>query len=586
MSRALGRSWIGWRVAAIVAAGVVTILLPAGVAAHPLGNFTINHYAGLRVAPDRVELDVVIDQAEIPTFQERQRIDTNADGQLSDAELEAEREVACGRLATFLDLTVAGRAQPLTLTAVGLSFLSGAGGLPIMRLVCEYETLLPATITAKTEVSFVDHSTPERIGWREIVVQGDGLTVSGSLLTASISNRLTTYPPNSLSQALDVRSANFSVEPGGAELAAWAAPDASPPGEASATGASPAGGPSAVAPTGSAPGGVAAEISGLLGTKDVTPLVLLLSMVTAAALGAGHALTPGHGKTIMAAYLVGTRGTLRHALGLGLATAVSHTIGVLALALLIVAAGSAFSADRVYPILTTASGLIVVAIGAWLLAAQVTRRLRVPTRPSFAAAFVPVTVGGTAANARGHDGSHSHDHPDGPEHSHDDQGPEDRHPHEAPPAAASHHGQAYAEAQPTHVASDAGLHRHGWRAHSHVPATTSGDAPTLTWKSLFALGLSGGLVPSTNALLILVATVAAGRAVYGLVLVVAFGIGMAAVLVGVGIAMVYASGLIGRVPRSTSLNWLVGLAPTGAALAVLALGLYLTQQALAGTPVL
>ena len=552
MSRAHGRSWIGRRVAAIVAAGAVTILLPAAVAAHPLGNFTINHYAGLRVSPDRVELDVVIDQAEIPTFQERQRIDTNADGQVAAAELEAEREVACGRLAAFLDLSVAGRVQPLTVTAVGLSFLSGAGGLPIMRLVCEYETLLPAAITAKAEVSFGDRSTPERIGWREIVVWGDELAVFGDLPAASISNRLTTYPQNLLSQPLGVRSADFFVEPGGTELVAWTAPDASPLGAASAGGGSPPVGTSAVAATGSAPGGVTAEISGLLGTRDVTPLVLLLSMLTAGALGAGHALTPGHGKTIMAAYLVGTRGTLRHAVGLGFATAVSHTIGVLVLALLIVAAGSAFPADRAYPILTAVSGLIVVAIGAWLLAAQLARRLREPKGPSFAAAFVPVMVAGTAANPQGHAGSVPHDHADGRE----------------------------------HASADAGLHRHGRRVHSHVPATTIGGAPTLTWKSLFALGLSGGLVPSTNALIILVATVAAGRAGYGLVLVVAFGIGMAAVLLGVGIAIVYASGLIERVPRRPSLSRLVAFAPIGAALAVLALGLYLTQQALAGARVL
>ena len=544
MSRALGRRWIGRRVGAIVAAGGLAILLPAAVVAHPLGNFTINHYAGLRVAPDRVELDVVIDQAEIPTFQERQRIDTDADGQVSDAELAAERGVSCGRLAAFLDLSVAGRPQPLTVRAVGLRFLSGAGGLPIMRLVCEYEALLPARITTAAEVGFHDRSTPERLGWREIVVQGDNLTVSGSLPTASDSDRLTTYPQDLLSQPLDVRSAVFVVEPGGPALPPWAAPDASPLGVGSAAGVAP-GEPSAAGPAGSVPGGVATEISGLLGTRDVTPLVLLLSILTATALGAGHALTPGHGKTIMAAYLVGTRGSARHAVGLGFATAVSHTIGVLVLALLIVAAGSAFSADRVYPILTVASGLIVVAIGAWLLATQVTRRLRSPTSPSLAAVFVTATAGATTANAQGHVGSHHADHAD-----------------------------------------HAGQHRHGWRAHSHTPVATSGDTPTLTWKSLFALGLSGGLVPSTNALLILVATVAAGRAGYGLVLVVAFGIGMAAVLVGVGIAMVYASGLIGRVPRSTSLSRLVTFAPTGAALAVLALGLYLTQQALAGTRVL
>ena len=122
--------------------------------------------------------------------------------------------------------------------------------------------------------------------------------------------------------------------------------------------------------------------------------------------------------------------------------------------------------------------------------------------------------------------------------------------------------------------------------HSHVPRTTAGQPAALTWKSLFALGLAGGLVPSTNALLILVATVAAGRAAYGVVLVVAFGIGMAAVLVGVGLAMVYGSGMIARVPRHSSLSRAAGLAPMLAALTVLMLGLYLTEQALTGARVL
>jgi ABC-type nickel/cobalt efflux system permease component RcnA len=320
------------------------------------------------------------------------------------------------------------------------------------------------------------------------------------------------------------------------------------------------------------PGGVAGEISGLLGASDLTPAVLLLSFLTAIVLGAGHAVTPGHGKTIMAAYLVGTKGTTRHAFGLGLATAVSHTIGVLILAMLIVAAGTALPADRVYPILSAVSGVIVVVIGAWLLASQVTKWLRsrpAGANPSLGGRLVPATADGHG------------------------------HPHASPDLAAQY-GARYAMTSGASgalaatvpamspstaavAASDAaGMHRHGWRVHSHVPAKES----DLSWRSLFALGLSGGLVPSTNALLILVATVAAGRAPYGIVLVIAFGIGMAAVLVGVGLALVYASGMVARAPRNPLLMRMLTLAPVAAAMAVLVLGLFLTSQALSGNAVL
>ena len=114
------------------------VVMPALVLAHPLGNFTINHYAGLRVGPDRIDLDVVIDQAELPTFTERQRIDTDGDGSVSDDELDAERLVACGRLAGSLHLTVDGRAIALTAFAAGLSMPPGAAGLSTMRTVCEF----------------------------------------------------------------------------------------------------------------------------------------------------------------------------------------------------------------------------------------------------------------------------------------------------------------------------------------------------------------------------------------------------------------------------------------------------------------
>jgi ABC-type nickel/cobalt efflux system permease component RcnA len=553
---------LGRRLAALGVAVGLALFVPAVVTAHPLGNFTINHYAGLRISADRIALDVVIDQAEIPTFQESTRIDADGDGTLSAAEIEAERLAVCPRLAGDLSLTVAGAADPLTVDAAGLSFPPGAGGASTMRIVCEYSAVPPAPLAAGAAVEFQDRSWSDRIGWREIVVQGDGTTIVGGLPTSSVSARLTTYPTSLLSSPLNVREATIQVTGSGPVLPAWSAPDAhamsaAPAGSAVTTPAAPA----------AVPGGVANDISGLLGTSDLTPLVVVLSFGTAVALGAGHALTPGHGKTIMAAYLVGTKGTLRHAVGLGMATAVSHTIGVFVLALLIAAAGAALPADRIYPILSAVSGLIVVGIGAWLVAAQVTRWLRAPRANALVGVPVAAVAGASA-------------------HSHDGVGP---HVHEETRALAygGAHAAVIGEPMPASIATapmDAGVHRHGWRVHSHVPPAN--DARPLGWRSLFALGLAGGLVPSTNALLILVATVAAGRTAYGMLLVVAFGIGMATVLVGVGLAMVHASGLLTRTTRNGAVERALAFAPTVAALAVLTLGLYLTAQAIAGNTVL
>ncbi len=113
------------------------------------------------------------------------------------------------------------------------------------------------------------------------------------------------------------------------------------------------------------------DVTGLFQAADLTPVVIALSLLAAAGLGALHALSPGHGKTVMAAYLVGTRGNARQALGLGLTVTVSHTIGVLALGLLSLSAAVVIPADKLYPILSVASGTIVVVIGTYLLVARV-----------------------------------------------------------------------------------------------------------------------------------------------------------------------------------------------------------------------
>jgi hypothetical protein len=216
------------RIGALLAAAALAALLPTLVAAHPLGNFTINHYAGLRVGTDRILVDLVIDQAEIPTFQERMRIDADGDGTLSAPEIEAERLAACPRLAAEVALTADGASLALGPAAAGLSFPVGASGVETMRLVCEYAAVLPSPLAGPTAIRFEDRSSADRIGWREVVVAGDGTTVTSTLPSSSASERLTRYPADQLSGPLDVRFATLIARPGGQTLPAWSPPDATP----------------------------------------------------------------------------------------------------------------------------------------------------------------------------------------------------------------------------------------------------------------------------------------------------------------------------------------------------------------------
>jgi ABC-type nickel/cobalt efflux system permease component RcnA len=272
------------------------------------------------------------------------------------------------------------------------------------------------------------------------------------------------------------------------------------------------------------PGGIGtAELPEIFRRAELTPLVALVALATAAALGAGHALTPGHGKTLMAAYLVGTRGTARHALGLGAAVSVSHTAGILVLAAIVVAATDVLAPDVVVRWAPVVAAISILAIGGWMLAGEIRRRRRDRRQ----------------MHDHAHPRDHGHPHPHG--HSHP-------HPH----------------------------------SHDHDRAST------ISWRGLFVLGLAGGLIPSTSALLILLGSIAAGRPAFGLVLVVAFGLGMAAVMAGVGLALVAARDRFERMPANGGLTRVREAIPLAAGVVVLAFGVVLTAQALTafGVPTL
>jgi ABC-type nickel/cobalt efflux system permease component RcnA len=545
----------------MVAIGMLSVL-PGMAAAHPLGNFTINHYAEVRIEPDQVLLDVVIDQAEIAAFQARQDFDTDADGSVSDEEIEAGRITACDALAADLRLTANDEALDLRTVESGLSFPPGVGGLSTMRLVCGYAAAQAASIGAEpTRIAFTDESYPNRLGWREIVVRGSGVAlaiVEGELRDESVSARLTAYPEELVPLPLADASVVVDATSGGEELPPLDLPDAHPldgevaspspstmpgPVESDTPSPSPSPVPSPTPVVGAVPGGIdGGDLPGIFEEADLTPIMLLLSLFTAAALGAGHALTPGHGKTLMAAYLVGTRGTPLHALALALSVSVSHTVGILVLAGLILGAADVLPPDVVVRWAPVVAAVSIVAIGGWMLIGELRRRRSAKQIPG--------------APSHGHDHhGHDHEHEHGP--NHEGPGPDERYDH--------------------------GLeHSHGGRAHGHAPAPGS----TITWRGLFVLGLAGGLIPSTSALLILLGSIAAGRPGFGLVLVVAFGLGMAAVMGGIGLVIVAARRRLDGVPAGPGLGRIRETVPLVAALLVFGFGIYLTAQAIAAAPAL
>ena len=504
--------------------GALAVLAPAVALAHPLGNFTINHFAAIRVSPDGVALDVVIDRAEIPAFQEQRRLDVDGDGTLAPREIAREGQAACLALAGDLRLAVNGTALEPSLVAAGLATPTGAGGLPTMRLVCEYEAAIASPIAGQARLSFEDRSFAERIGWREIVVLGDRVTIDDPRAAppaGGISQRLATYPEDLLAQPLDMRSVSVVIVPGGPSLPPWTAPDAEPLTTGGADGGTSGSTDVPGVAAGSVPGGIAEDLAALVDVRDLTPLAILVSLAIALVLGVIHALSPGHGKTIMAAYLVGGRGSSRQAVGLGLAVAASHTLGVLVLAGITLAATSVLPPERLYPILGVISGGLVIAIGASLLWS----RLR------------PIARQRAHRRAHAHGAHHDHAEPHG-------------------------HGHAHAHDHP---------HEHG-----HGP---TGD--TISWRGLIALGLSGGLVPSASALILLLGSIAAGRVAYGLVLVLGFGLGMAAVLGGIGLALVHARRFVERRPSVAGLGRVVIPIQLATASIVVVLGVVLTGQALA-----
>ncbi|GIE92457.1 hypothetical protein [Actinoplanes regularis] len=514
-----------YRLGAIVACAATAGVLawPASpAAAHPLGNFSVNQYAGLTLHPDRVEVTAVVDIAEIPTLQDRARADGDRNGDLSPAERAGYAGAECARLAAEVTVSAGGRRLVWTVTGQGYEVTPAAGGLHTSRLDCRLSA--PAPLTEPTEVRVGNGYRADRIGWRELTATGDGVRLTGSPLpTESVTGQLRSYPRDLLTSALDVRTATIQVD----GIAAPGTP------ATAGTTARPA---ISVA----APGWLATaqnRMETVLG-GPLTPLVVGLAFLLALLLGAGHAVLPGHGKTVMAAYFAGRRGRVRDAVAVGATVTLTHTGGVLLLGL-VLSTSTALAGERVLSALGVASGLIVVTVGAGMLVAA--RRARSA-------------------------GAHSH----GP-HGHHHHGPHDHGPH-----GHHHHGP-----------HDHGPHDHGPHGHHHHDPHDHG--PHRGRLGLAGIGLAGGLVPSPSALVVLLGAIGLGRAGLGVALVVAYGVGMAGTLTAVGLLLVVAQHRLtrliagsGRAARFSLLGKkLAASTPTATAALVVIVGLGIGVRALA-----
>ena len=277
------------------------------------------------------------------------------------------------------------------------------------------------------------------------------------------------------------------------------------------------------------------DLLAMLRAGELSVPLVMGALLAVMVWGAGHALTPGHGKTIVAAYLIGSRSTPWHALYLGLTVTLTHTLGVFALGLVALFASQYVVPEQLYPWLGAVSGLIVVGLGAVMLWGRV--------RPLLA--------------RRGHEhhhGSHDHGH-DHQHHSH-----EHEHPHD--------YGHAHPHGHEHHRTHD---HEHG---HSHLPP--GADGSPVTWRSLLGLGISGGLLPCPSALFLLLTAVSLDRVALGMVLVVAFSLGLAGVLTMVGLLFVKGSQVVQQLPRVGTWGRFL---PAISALVIMMIGVWLTAEA-------
>lgn len=457
------------------------LLVAALAVAHPMGNLSVNHYAKLEPGSKGVDVTYVLDLAELPSFELTQTWNVPRDS--PHAVLQAKAAEQAREWIANLSFTEGGKHLTPRILGTELSIIDGAGNLPVFRIATRLH--VPA---AGGHFEYADNNYPTRAGWREVVIApGAGSEVAkASKDSTDISQGLTSYPQDPTKAPPQDTHAWFDWQPAASPVSQIRKPvviAAAPAAPAPATEAPQT--PRDVRPPEAPAGGTLKRndaISTLLRSKELSLPIIITLLGLCFWLGALHALEPGHGKTMVAAYLIGERGTPMHAAILGGMVTFTHTAIVFLLGLVTMFLSRYIMPDVISKFLGITSGLMIVWIGGTMLWRRA-QKLRTQQ---------------AAAHHHHHPHSHPHDH------NHD-------HPH---------------------------THTHDGHTHSHMP---TGD---ISIRSLIALGASGGLAPCPSALVILLSCISIGRVGLGMVLLVSFSFGLAIVLTMTGLVVLYAKNLL------------------------------------------
>ena len=501
----------------------VVLLAAAPLVAHPMGNFSVNHYSGITLTRSQIELLYIIDMAEIPTFQELQASGLKTDPQ--DPRISAYLRAKADEFWRGITLKLDGRPLELECAERQVIFPPGAGGLPTMKFGFTCRAPLARLASGHHRLEYRDDNFQGRAGWKEVIVHADpALQLVSDAPAKDRSGELSNYPTDLLNSPPQDLNANatFTLPAASPARTAASSEKATSPATSSSV-------PTASEQSATSSTNQASEVAGpapLTTNAQSTPRSAFTQLITsnnlslwffvtaaliATGLGALHALEPGHGKTLVAAYLVGSRGTAWHAVLLGVIVTLAHTAGVYALGAVTLYASRYVVPEKLYPWLGAISGLIIVVLGVWLFL-----RRWIGEDPSLVQDHTHWYDGFT----RGH----------------------------------SAHG----------VGSDG--------------AAAAPAVQTVSTRQLLLLGITGGLIPCPAALVVLLSAVALHRIALGFFLIVCFSIGLAAVLIAIGLLMVHAGRFVSRLNPNTELvrRWV----PLLSAVFITVVGIVLVVQSL------
>jgi len=517
-------------------------MLSGALSAHPMGNFSVSHYSRLDLQSQGVRVTYILDLAEIPTLEIFQQWGVTAANSGFIQQNASKQAIVWLR---NLHISVDGQELTPKLDEVRATVSDGAGGMSVLRVSMNAHLRV-----SPGELSFEDGNYTNRTGWKEIVIRNEpGVAIrQASQSEQDLSHELTVYPADlTLAPPQDLHaSARWAALapvtiPNHSQRASLPPTSSAEKRKVSPSTTSPVTQP--VTPPArlfvetqpSAPGTVKRGdfLSRMLLKRNFSSGTILLGLLAAFALGAMHALSPGHGKTIVAAYLVGSRGTLQHALLLGFVVTFTHTVSVFLLGLGVLFFQQYVVPDQIIPVLGVISGLSILLIGAWLLYKRAHLLLQSTT----------------------HSHSHHHAHSHGEHHHH----------------AADHHHVHNNH----HVHYHAAVHTHSHGGHTHSHVMPEGR---VSLGGLIALGASGGLVPCPSALILLLSSIALGHTALGLLLLTGFSSGLALVLMGIGVMVLYAKKLL---PKSDLVRShpAFRLIPVLSSVVVIVLGLLMTLAA-------